>query len=290
MTVQLRYSAIPDIGLLKLVLARKPGLSAGAVLPQIEARCPVVLRDDPAYRALCGEPPEGPLPLALPFVLAGGLHKALLAHPDFPLPAMGLVHLRQTLWAKAPLQAGRSLELVCRSGAHRPARRGVEFDFETALYDGDACVWAGTTTAWSPKAVGHGEAATRPPLQPWPEAERRPIALPEDMGRRYGRVSGDFNPIHWHALTARPFGFKRAIVHGMWSLARCLADRPALAGAEGRWVSAHFLKPAPLPSALSLQWSADGGAGRLWRGDTLVLAFTQGIGAATPPGPALAEA
>lgn len=290
MTATLRFDAIPEISLLKLVLARKQGLGPGQRLPEIEARCPVVLRDDPAYRALCGEPAEGPLPLALPFLLAGGLHKALLAQPDFPLPAMGLVHLRQTLWAKAPLRAGRALELVVRSGAHRPARRGVEFDFETALYDGEALVWAGTTTAWSPKAAGHGRAAPRPPTPAWPGAERRPIALPEDMGRRYGRVSGDFNPIHWHALTARPFGFPRAIVHGMWSLARCLAERPELAEAEGRWVRARFLKPAPLPSELSLEWSPGGAEGRLWRGEAQVLALSLGVGAAAPPEADLAEA
>src|SRR5262249_54082255 len=44
-----------------------------------------------------------------------------------------------------------------------------------------------------------------------------------DLGRRYAAVSGDLNPIHLHALSARPLGFKSAIVHGMWTAARCLA-------------------------------------------------------------------
>ena len=47
--------------------------------------------------------------------------------------------------------------------------------------------------------------------------------LPGDLGRRYAAVSGDRNPIHMHALSAKAFGFPRAIAHGMWTKARCLA-------------------------------------------------------------------
>ena len=55
---------------------------------------------------------------------------------------------------------------------------------------------------------------------------RRPRAewkLGGDLGRRYAAVSGDRNPIHMHALTAKPLGFPAAIAHGMWTKARCLA-------------------------------------------------------------------
>ncbi|MDQ9817487.1 MaoC/PaaZ C-terminal domain-containing protein, partial [Acinetobacter bereziniae] len=41
----------------------------------------------------------------------------------------------------------------------------------------------------------------------------------ENTGRRYAKVSGDFNLIHIHAITAKAFGFKQAIAHGMWSKA-----------------------------------------------------------------------
>ena len=44
-----------------------------------------------------------------------------------------------------------------------------------------------------------------------------------DLGRRYAAVSGDHNPIHLYALTAKALGFSRQIAHGMWSKARCVA-------------------------------------------------------------------
>ena len=52
---------------------------------------------------------------------------------------------------------------------------------------------------------------------------RRSGGCLRDIGRRYGAVSGDRNPIHLYPLTARLFGFRRAIAHGMWTKARCLA-------------------------------------------------------------------
>ena len=46
----------------------------------------------------------------------------------------------------------------------------------------------------------------------------------ENTGRRYALTSGDFNLIHIHAITAKAFGFKQAIAHGMWSKAKALAS------------------------------------------------------------------
>ena len=70
--------------------------------------------------------------------------------------------------------------------------------------------------------------------------------LAGDLGRRYAAVSGDHNPIHLYALTAKAFGFPRQIAHGMWSTARCLA---ALDGRLPDAVTTEvvFKKPVLLP-------------------------------------------
>ena len=64
-------------------------------------------------------------------------------------------------------------------------------------------------------------------------------------------VSGDRNPIHLHALTARAFGFRSAIAHGMWLKARTLA---ALQGRlpDALTVEVAFKTPVFLPSAIAL--------------------------------------
>src|SRR5205085_8499082 len=75
--------------------------------------------------------------------------------------------------------------------------------------------------------------------------------IPGDAGRRYAAVSGDVNPIHLSGLTAKAFGFKRAIAHGMWVKARALA---ALSGRlpDDVCVDVVFRKPLFLPSTVTL--------------------------------------
>jgi acyl dehydratase len=72
--------------------------------------------------------------------------------------------------------------------------------------------------------------------------------LAEDVGRRYAAASGDRNPIHLHPLTARLFGFPRAIAHGMWTVARCLA---AHGTPDSCHVRARFRAPVLLPGTVT---------------------------------------
>ncbi|MGW7789257.1 MaoC family dehydratase, partial [Streptomyces tricolor] len=82
-------------------------------------------------------------------------------------------------------------------------------------------------------------------------------SLGGDVGRRYGAVSGDRNPIHLYPLTARLFGFPRAIAHGMWTVARCLAAHGTSGSAGGSAVvRAEFRAPVLLPGAVA--YGADG--------------------------------
>ena len=83
--------------------------------------------------------------------------------------------------------------------------------------------------------------------------------IPDDAGRRYAKVSGDVNPIHLSGLTAKAFGFKRAIAHGMWAKARALAALSGrLPGAAD--VDVAFRKPLFLPSTVTLATEpVDGG-------------------------------
>ncbi|MFH9475835.1 MaoC/PaaZ C-terminal domain-containing protein [Streptomyces anulatus] len=82
--------------------------------------------------------------------------------------------------------------------------------------------------------------------------------LPGDLGRRYGAVSGDRNPIHLHPVTARLFGFPRAIAHGMWTVARCLAE--AGDPSSIRSVRAGFRAPVLLPATVTYAADATGNA------------------------------
>jgi hypothetical protein len=159
-------------------------------------------------------------------VLAFGLQLALLTDPSFPLPAIGLVHTANRIEQRRPIAASERLSLRVGLGPIEPHRRGRSLTIHTEVRRAGELVWTERSTMLH---RGNGdESAVVTPGPPSAAALSRTAEwrLPGDLGRRYAAVSGDRNPIHLHPLTARLLGFHRPIVHGMWTIARCMALGP----------------------------------------------------------------
>jgi acyl dehydratase len=205
-----------------------------------------------AYNRVCGYRLSDELPSTYPHVLVFGAQLALLTADDFPFPLIGLVHVANRITQHRPLRVGEPLVVRVHAANLRPHERGTQFDvLGEALADG-VPVWQETSTYLrrngSPSTSRDTTGPTRKPTAIW--------RVPDDIGRRYADVSGDHNPIHLHPLTARPFGFRRAIAHGMWSMARCVAFY------EGRLPAAYtvdvrFKLPILLPATVALTATAD---------------------------------
>ena len=90
-------------------------------------------------------------------------------------------------------------------------------------------------------------------------AQYAAVKVPENQGRKYAKVSNDYNPIHLYAQTAKMFGFKQAIVHGMWTAAKTLSIVEAGLGARASKFDLSFKQPVFLPSGISVKHvTADG--------------------------------
>lgn len=214
---------------------------------------PTSIRPSPAhldaYSRLCGyETTPHTLPLTYPHVLSFPLAMRLMSAPRFPLPLLGLVHTSIEITQHRALTTEDTLELSVQATRLTPHRRGTEATLVTeARVDGNP-VWTSsstylarhrTNTSTTP-GEATGESAPLPALADWP--------LPRDLGRRYGAVSGDRNPIHLYPLTARLLGFPRAIAHGMWTVARCLAEYGT---PEAAHVHVDFRAPVLLPGTVT---------------------------------------
>ncbi len=212
-----------------------------------------------AYNEVCGLPVEC-LALTYPQVLAAPLHIHVLTQPNYPYPVMGMVHLRNAIEQLAPMSIGVAYDVEVRIGNSKKTGLGVEVDLITQYSAAGEVVWTATTTVLHRvKSKIRGKKA--PPLPaPAVTAHYQPFEVPEDIGRRYAPVAGDHNPIHLYALTAKMFGFDRAIAHGMWSVARCLGLLlPALEGVPAR-LSVQFKQPLLLPGKVTLKhWEATDG-------------------------------
>jgi acyl dehydratase len=208
-----------------------------------------------AYDRVCGFGLRDALPATYPHMLAFPLHLKLMSDPAFPFPAIGLVHIFNRIIQHRPLRAGERFSLRVWAEPIQPHPRGRQVSLRTEARVGEELVWeelstnlrrGGDEAAPAPEVLS---SEALPPVATW--------KLPGDLGRRYAAVSGDYNPIHVHPLTARLFGFPAAIAHGMWTKARCLATvQPRLPDAFT--VEVAFKRPIVLPARVNFVERGEG--------------------------------
>jgi acyl dehydratase len=236
---------IPGASLLPFL----PG--GGGEMPELELTQPGVRADGDAvaaYDRVCGFPLRDHLPPTYPHILAFPLHMAVMADGSFPFGAVGLVHLENRIVQRRPIGIAEELELTVRPTPLEPHPKGRTFSLFTEARAGGEPVWESSTTilrrGGSEEVRSYGERTPDAGAEFTPSAEWE---LGGDLGRRYAAVSGDRNPIHMHALTAKPLGFPAAIAHGMWTKARCLAALESRLP-ESFAVEVRFRRPIVLPA------------------------------------------
>jgi acyl dehydratase len=256
-----------------ILVSRKPSLvPEGGAVPRIQARLSRVNIDRrhlASYAELCGASAGATLPIAYPHILAMPLHLAMLSAEAFPVKLFGLVHVQNRIAMRQPLSADEPAEIRAWIEGHRETERGQEFDLHTEYVVAGEPLWDETCTFLArrrpPATPG---SSSRPPARAAdgpPEGspvETSSFRAPAGLGRRYGFISGDVNPIHMSDLTARAFGFPRAIAHGMWSLGRLASDFEAARFDGGCELAVTFKLPIYMPSWLTLlRWPVEHGSG-----------------------------
>lgn len=212
----------------------------------------------------------GPVdPAALPSVLVHtqvfGAAMALMADPDFPLPLPGLVHLTNTVDHRRPIVAGRPYTVTAQAVGLVPHHAGTAVDLAVSVVEDDAP--EGAEPAWEGVSRYLARGVHLSPLRPErPEREESDPGLPTAQwtfgagaGRRYAAVSGDWNPIHLSGPSAKAFGQKGAIAHGMLLAARMLQGREP-AQAAFTW-DIEFAAPVVLPARVDVRYDVDRATG-----------------------------
>jgi len=202
------------------------------------------------YSGVCGFLGRHHLPATYPHVLAFPLHMTLMTDRSFPFPAIGLVHVNNRIRVHRAVGVEEPLDLRVHATPLKEHAKGATFTIVTEVRVGEELIWEEHSTMLR-RGIGEASAADRAAAVALPSLmEPNEWRLPANLGRRYARVSGDRNPIHLHALSARPFGFPRAIAHGMWTKARCLAALQATLP-DAYTVQVSFRKPIFLPARVT---------------------------------------
>ena len=243
---------------------KRPGV-VKALKPVTYVRPAVTLdaADIAAYAKVCGFKPEAGVPVLYPQMLTFPLAMEFFASEHCPWPAMGTVHLANRIRQNHKLNVGDVLRVEMRTGELLAHEKGQVFTLEFTISRDGEPVWDGTMTALR---LG----VKNPVGKPYVSALGTEVDLscqagftaPADIGRRYGLVSGDMNPIHLSAPSAKLFGFRQAIAHGLWTKARALAAMLPRLPIEEAEVVVEFKTPLYLPGRASL-WATRQVQGRL---------------------------
>ena len=188
---------------------------------------------------------------------------------DFPFKPIGLVHLANQIDIQFLPEQDARLTLETHFGEIYSHKRGWVIELITTTSVGSDLALTGKSYYLSRVKHKDSEQIRRSLVEPLPtwisrgfEAEH-PLAehhkveefslselmFRENIGRRYAKVSGDYNPIHLYPYTTKLLGFKKAIAHGMyskaWALSLIAKRKPVFNRACS--VKVLFLQPIILP-------------------------------------------
>ncbi len=195
---------------------------------------------------VCGFLQSDVLPLPYLQILSAPLNASLLASPDFPFPALGLIQTGIQLTSHRQVHPQEPLTIICRMGKTVDVPKGTLIPIVTLVKSGDETVWTSEITllSRSKKSLRKNTQKKDVLHTDW----HSEWDLDASVGRRYAKISGDYNPIHLSGLTSRLFGFDQPIAHGMWVFSRCLAAMEYEMPLYPLSVEVSFKKPIPLPS------------------------------------------
>ena len=219
------------------------------------------------FKKLVGHANKSEVPLLYPVTESFRLVIQTMVLPSFPVNILGSVLMKSRHVLLRSINEGEKLSWKAKVGSKGGIRRTIKGDTEIDIFstasdaDGQA-VWKAVVTV-----IVLGKNRTKGSIQP-PQAEnvgRREIeqwSLDSSVGRRYGLLSGDLNPIHVHWTLSRLFGFKRPIAHALFLVAKaeaCLRSF-GIAPLYPSIIETEFKRPTLLPAKLTMKIEEEAGS------------------------------
>ncbi|WP_149361872.1 MaoC/PaaZ C-terminal domain-containing protein [Lolliginicoccus suaedae] len=207
------------------------------------------------YNHVCGLRLRDTVPVTYPFVLSFPAVMSLLVAKDFPLPAMGMVHMSNSIEQIKPISVGDVLTIDVHAADLREHRSGLLVDLITEITVEGELVWRQASTFLRKQRTSLSDEPRPERTDTAPGADGRvantTTKVTPALISQYADVSGDRNPIHISKVGAKAFGFPSVIAHGMWSSAAVLGI------IEGRIPDAvdytvEFGKPVVLPAKVKV--------------------------------------
>lgn len=209
-----------------------------------------------AFCDLVGWSDSQQLPPTYLQMLANKYVQHILTQPRFPFSPLGVVHIANEIKVLADVDLNIPIDIRCQLQPFQQHYKGVSFSVVIDVWQGQKHAFqADCNMLCIDKTIAK---SGRKPSQEYVASEGAicsELDFSSNIGRRYAKVSGDYNPIHLTAVTAKLLGFKRAIAHGMYSQALCLSKLSPNGILERcSTIKVGFKQPLFLPSTAYLDF------------------------------------
>ncbi len=179
------------------------------------------------FGEVCGLPPHNgfsyplyPLTLIYPLVLR------VLGHKKAPLSVFRMLNTRLRVTSHRRIGVHEPLRIISETGSSRLVPKGLELDLTSVVQANHETVWESLHTFYYRGKFGEGNFShsDQPELLPIPGPKNLASwYLPNGIGVRFARISGDANGIHYSSSYARLHGFKRDFAQPLLILSKSLS-------------------------------------------------------------------
>jgi hypothetical protein len=192
------------------------------------------------------------VPLSYLFVATQQAQLSFLSQSSAKVKLLGLVHVSIEFEQDVIIDAYSEYDIRFTLGEQLWTDKGLQFDVVVDFLK-DNQRMAGFVSRYiqlspvtsSKNSDNKSNVIADPPL--WTPIKQ--VQFSKSVGRKYASISRDYNPIHLTPLLSKLFGFKRPIVHGMYSAALILSAQTM--GSPTR-VTVRFKKPILMPNQAKL--------------------------------------
>jgi hypothetical protein len=198
------------------------------------------------------------LPLTYPHIMAFAMHLQLMIEPEFPFNPTGAVHIRNRIRQQRAINTHEKMDFCVYFDSAKQVEKGYEASFITEVRINNELVWDDLSVMLIRKCGSGVKKVKQSTNKSTRLNEPEQWPLPSNKSRQYAVASGDYNPIHLYPWTAKLMGFKRHIMHGMWSKSKSVAHLLPADYSGAVSVDVAFKLPIFLPSTVTFTADCNG--------------------------------
>lgn len=166
--------------------------------------------------------------LTFPFLVIMPLQIKLFSIPDIKINPLGFLHLSNYIRRKKYVPVEVDLRAEVSLKQVRLVKKGVEICVEQRIYFENEIIWYCESRYLKlSRKYRKSEENNKESKKSMFISMDKPqmvinFSVSSEDAKKYASLSGDFNPIHISKLFAKLVGLPSPIIHGMWTVGKCL--------------------------------------------------------------------